>query len=441
MTTALSVLEERLSTSIGDYLEVIVTTGINADNLIASTHLTSYDGGRDDYFIDWWVYITDKANITVLRQVSDYATSGGVLTVRGAVLADDGANLATIRLHRYNRDMYVNALNDAIRELYPTLHRKLDVTELVTGNILPNSHFRDWASNSYPDKYTVTNATAAATTTAGLTRGGAKSALVTASAADGYMSITSKDYPRLLDLVGKSVHFYAWAYPSTANDAFLTIYTVGKTSTGTVTQTLNSTTACPATSWTLLKLEDQAINEDIDEIQFRFRIHTNGETCYFDHARVQGRNIFEYLMPTDFKGGSIDQVHVQANSYSAEITDDIKPTMWDRVTGYGIIDDGTDKFLGLPTGYSERRLIRLIGHAPLEAVSAYSGTISLDGEKVNLLVAYAKYKLYQMIEGPVSSQDVGRFEKESAKAYGEYMRLLPGLRMYTPTGKLKLPVY
>jgi len=74
MTTALSVLEERLSTSIGDYLEVIVTTGINADNLIASTHLTSYDGGRDDYFIDWWVYITDKANITVLRQDSDYAT-------------------------------------------------------------------------------------------------------------------------------------------------------------------------------------------------------------------------------------------------------------------------------------------------------------------------------------------------------------------------------
>ena len=57
--------------------------------------------------------------------------------------------------------------------------------------------------SSYPDKYGVTNATAAATTTAGLYRGGAKSAKVTASAADGYMSINSNDYPELLlDLSG-----------------------------------------------------------------------------------------------------------------------------------------------------------------------------------------------------------------------------------------------
>jgi len=108
-TTALSVLETRLGQAIGDDLEIIVTTAIGAGVTIISTNLTSYDGGRDDYFIDWWVYITDKANAGVQRQVLDYATATGTLTVRGANLTDDVANLATVRLHRYNRTLYVNA--------------------------------------------------------------------------------------------------------------------------------------------------------------------------------------------------------------------------------------------------------------------------------------------------------------------------------------------
>jgi len=143
MTTAVSVLEQRLSESIGDYIEVVLTTAIAASKVIISTNLTQYDGGRDDYFADWWVYITDKANIAVQRQVASYLTSTGQLTVRGANLTTDGANLATIRLHRYNRDKYMTALNDTIREIYPQLHQRLESTALVTGNILPNSHFTD----------------------------------------------------------------------------------------------------------------------------------------------------------------------------------------------------------------------------------------------------------------------------------------------------------
>jgi len=430
MTTAVSVLEERLAKEIGDYIEVVVTTAINADNLVVSTNLRAYDDGRDDRFIEWWCYITDKANITVHRRVSDYATATGTLTVDGAVLADDAANLATIRLHRYNRDLYMNAINDAIREVYPQLHKKLDVIELVTGNNLPNSHFRDWTSASYPDNYAVTNATAAATTTAGLFRGGGKSALVTASAADGYMYITSATWPRLLDLQGKTVNFYAWAYPSVANDAFLTIYTLKND--GTTAQTLNSTTTCATSQYTLLKLESQTLNDDLSLIQFRFRVHTNLATCYFDNARVRGRTINEYLLPTDFETGDLDSVQLQLTSAATFACDDLMPQSWETIRNWGITDDGTNSFLQIPS-LTEHRLLRLIGKMPLSTVSAYTDTIEIDGEELNLFIAYAKYKFYRAIEGPIAVTDKGRYELESAKAYGEYQRLLGRMAMTTKT--------
>jgi len=71
-------------------------------------------------------------------------------------------------------------------------------------------------------------------------------------------------------------------------------------------------------------------------------------------------------------------------------------------------------------------------------MDADTDTIELENEKVNLLIAYAKYKLYQMVEGPVSSQDTRRYETNSGKAYGEYMRLLPKLRMYTPSSAMNV---
>jgi len=325
----------------------------------------------------------------------------------------------------------MRAILEAVEEVYPALYRPLDVAELSTGNYLPNSHFRDWTSTSYPDKYNKISATCAKATAAGLYRGGSSSSLVSPSAADGYMFITSGNttdagYPRLLDLMGRTVSFYAWAYPSTADDAFLTIYTLQADGTA---QTLNSTTTCPATKWTLLKLEDQTLNDDLVEIQFRFRVHTNAQTCYFDNARVTSKNTFEYLLPLDFKNGSVAEVYIQSTGYSDFACDDLRPRYWERVFGYDIIDDGTDKHLSLPYLYTKDRQIRLVGKTPLEDMSASTNalaaakTISLDGEKLRLLIAYAKYKLYQLVPEVPAAEDLGRFETAQAKALFEYRRL------------------
>jgi len=440
VSTTLATLRQRLLESMGDYISVAVTTAIAAGTSVVSTNLNEYDGGADDYFNNWYCYITDENNAGVERQVSDYATATGTLTVRGANLTDDGSDKATIWVCRHSVLQTVDkAINRAIEEIYPALHKAIDDQTLITGNHLPNASFEDWASSSYPDFYGVSNATAAETTTASLIRGqrGTTSALVTASAADGYMYISSDDYPSLLDLMNTTVDFYCWAYPSTANDAFLTIYTISND--GSTTQTLNSTTSCAANVFTRLELENQTLNDDLEEIQIRFRVHTNAETCCFDDAFLGGRRLFEYLIPDQLQNGNIDQVKIQLEGRADDVAAyDLHPRSWYEDT-FSFINDGTYRFLTLDHLPPSRHRMRLIGTAPLDTLSAATGTINIDaGGRTDLLIAYANYLLYEMAESPVSSEDTSRYERESAKRYAKYTRLLQKHRMLTPAGRLNV---
>lgn len=432
MTTTLLSMVQKVGESIGDYLSFDTTTNITTNTSVVSTTLTSYDGGRDDYFIDWWIYITEGNNEGVARQISDYTSSTGTLTVRGAnLLAESGA--VTCVLQRYERDIYLRAINDAIRETAIALPVRVEDRTMVMGNILPDNSFERWSSSSAMTFYTGSNATLAQTTTAGLIRGarGTTSMKVTTSAANGYSYISSDSYPRLLDCGGKSITFKCWAYPEVANDATLVIYTLDKDGT---TQTLTSTTTCVAGEWTLLELENQSINDDLDEIQFRFKVATNGKYAYFDSAWTVGTSEIEHVLPSGLSDGGVSQVSI---SYDDEEL--IFPN-WHPVFGWEITDDGTYKYLKMPDGYYVRGHIRVLGTKPEDVFDTTddTDTISLDDNSLNLLTAYAKYKVYQQIEPPVSTLDKRRYESESAKAYAEYLRLLPKLRKPKPSAAINM---
>lgn len=437
MTTTLLVLHQKLSQAIQDFIEEDTTGIIGAGVTVLSTNLNKWDRAKDDRFNDWWLYITEGNNLGVEREISDYATATGTCTVRGANLAAE-AGAVTVRWGRYSWAEKLISLNNASREIYPNLYRAIENHDLITGNILPNSHFQDWASSSYPDFYTTVLAAAVANTTITYIRGGAKSVKVTPTAANGYLVISASSYPQLLDLMGRTVSFKAWAYPEVANDATLVIYTLKADGTA---QTLTSTTACPAGKWTLLKLEDQVLNDDLVSIQFRFNVITNAKYVYFDNARVTGRNLYEYLLPTDFQNGAVTQAFVQDEGYSDNYCDDLEPRSWSKVLGFKVISDGTYKYLQLPWLYESSRQIRLLGIAPLEELSSQTDTISLDGEKVRLLIAYAAMDLFERLEGVPASEDVGRFLSNSTKWKRKYYFLLPNLGMMMPSQHANMRVY
>ena len=294
-------------------------------------------------------------------------------------------------------DNYSDAITNAIKQIYPDLFRYLDNRDLVTGNILPPFN---WSTTALLDIYTEGAGTTLKNTDGDYIWRGLSSLKATASGADDYWYISSNDYPRLLDLMDKTIDFKCWVYPEVTDDAFLTIYTVKADGTA---QTLNSTTSCPAGKHTLLELEDQSINDDIVEIQFRLRVHSTTKYVYFDQPRVTGRDIHEYLLPTDAKKGVISRVYIQPSGYSDDICDDLHPKFPDssEVFNSKVFSDGTYKYLYLPTSTSKRQ-IKLEGYHPLETLSVDTDTITPDGKEIELLIDYAAHLMFEMECGSIA---------------------------------------
>ena len=320
-------------------------------------------------------------------------------------------------------DKYQNALNNAIEEIYPALHYNLDNTELITGNILPPFN---WATTSTLDVYTEPTGTLAKTTTAGYFRNGESSAKVTASGADDAIVLDSNAYPRLLDLMDNTVSLKCWAMPEDANDAFLDIITTDSDGSDT---TKSSTTACPAGVFTLLKITDYSVPDDITRLRVKLRVHTTLKYVYFDPPRLTGKTIYEYLLPSDFQKGEVLQVKLQSSSYSDDACDDLHPRFDTLITNFDEITDGGYKYLKLPALTSKRR-IRLIGDCPLENMTSGTITVTLDDDRrLQLLLTYAAHLVYEMKMGVVASESVGRYQGLSAYWLGKYHSLLPRLGM------------
>ena len=188
-----------------------------------------------------------------------------------------------------------------------------------------------------------------------------------------------------------------------------------------------------------MELEDQALNDDIVEVQFRFRVHTSGKYVYFDSARATGKSLYEYLLPSDFTNGEVSQVYVQTCGNADDICDDLHPDGWERDFSYSTHSDGTYRWLRLPCTYGNNRQIRVIGITPLSTLTDYTDTTEISGSEVDLLVTYAAYCLFRNEEGIPSSDDESRYKSNAYKWLQEYYRLKPALRKIKPRSTMHLP--
>lgn len=430
-TTSLLNLDQKLLEATGDWLQVTVTTAIAAAKHVTSTELINYDQGQNGRFDNRWVYIEDYANAGTERLFgsTSYSTATGTAYVWGANLLTDSANLATVRISYSSWSERKDCILRAIDENYPALHRRLDDRTLILGNALPNGHFEDQTTSGTPDKWAFSNASGAKETTN--TRGGTNAIKVTASSGNGYITLKSDNWRRILDLQGKTVSFKCWALPEMANDATLVIYT--KQADGTA-QTLSSTTTCPAGEFTLLELEDQTLNDNLVELEFRCKVTTNTKYVIFDDARVTGEYVHDYLLPVSFQRGYLSRAERQTFGSNDDICDDISLSVpYEPVYGKEIVDDGSDKFLRIPYDTSGLNRLRLIGYQPLESLSAASDTITLSAEKVQVIIAKAAYLLVKKLGGPVGADDTEKYQSDMAMFDYDYRRLLTRHRMQTPT--------
>ena len=278
-TTALSVGRQELSVRANlttpEAATFSTTTNITTNNSVISTELPGAGYTTDDYFGpdgSWWIIITGTANASVVRRVTDYAQSTGTLTVGGAALAAETGSV-TFELHKVHPTLLRRALNDASRDVYPAIFRRVIDETLWTSsavrryllpspwatggvvdvsrrlrqiwlfrsptaqsygdNILKNGGFASWTSSSVAADWTATDLTLAreqATTSprnyAVLTD--SDSAKCTALASTAGRLLQSISTPSTHD--GLNFAFSVWVYCTTASRVFARI-TVNSTDT------------------------------------------------------------------------------------------------------------------------------------------------------------------------------------------------------------------
>jgi hypothetical protein len=438
-TKTLATLRQRVSEAIGDWQQSTVTTALTTSTAVVDTGLADYTS-RDNYFIRRWCLVTSQANAGENRKISDYVASTKTLTVLGANFADDGANLATYEIHSYNPDNITRAINEAARELYGKLFRRVERDDtLVLGSHLPDGHFENWSSATALTFYTETsNATLARTTTAANIRGGKYSAKLTAGAADSYFAVNSDIYPRLLNLQGQTIDFHCWVYPEVANDAEIVIYT--KTTAGTEATT-TSTTTNAAGNWSRISIENHAVPDDLSKIEFRFQVQTNTKYVYFDKARVVGPNVYEYVLPPDFQLGHISSVYEQTGGEAEDMCDDLYTSVAStrRVFNYDTFYQEGYNYIRLNYISNQERKLILSGYAPLEdTLSAETDTMTIDDPFTDLLVARAAYRLFEHEIGTHSSEDTTHLRNLAAYWYGKSEELKRSIGMVKPQSFVRL---
>ena len=259
----------------------------------------------------------------------------------------------------------------------------------------------------------------------------------TADAANGYVYISSNSHPRLLDLQGHSVNFYSWAYPQTADDATIVIYTLQADGTS---QTLTSTTSCPAGAWTELKLENQQINDNLVSVEIRFYVATSGQYVYFDDALLSGLEIHEWLLPTNFRDGHISSVRIQTGGHSTEACYDANPFATDNPgieLSFDELDYGTQRYLKIDQFLPSKYRLRLEGVMPLETVSSDTDTVTIDSERLDVLISRAEVIFYERYMRPVNLDDITRYNFAHGTARRNYKESLIRHRMRIPNERIK----
>lgn len=427
-------LDKRLSGVIGDFIELELTTAITADNNIISTNFNKWDDGKNNRLNGYHLLITDGQNAGVDRGIRTYTTDGGVCEVYGDTLASDGTDKAKVRLYKYSYTIKQVALNDALLDIgLDVLATLCTDTSLITGSILQDGHFGYWTRDTIPTFYTASaNAELTEITEAGYYRGqlGGTSMKVEAGASDQYAYTSSTSYPRLGNLVGKSIDIAVWVRPTTDNDAFMdVIYNKGGVDT-----TISTTTNCKADVFTLLKRENITIPDDIASIEFRFRVHTSGESAYFDNASVIGYQLRDYLLPEALQNGSISEVYIQ----SIGSIDDVAPRDWKRLYNSTYFTFQSQDYLRLATLPDSNRQLRLVGTSGLDALTSVSDIRHIDERGASLLVVYAAHCIFRNEENCVSPDLVPEFERLSNKYLAEYERLKGQLRTPSQGGTMML---
>ena len=397
------------------------TSGVG--NAGGTTLVDATDGVnyQNDYFNYWWALITSGTNDGEVRRVSDFVKSTGTITVESAYTAQVAGSVTYELMQYHPTDLVRWALNQALLEIFPDVRKSILNEDLVAGNALPNGAMEDFiTSATLPDYWALVGAGATSAKDTSNKRRGLSSASLVRAGTDCYLHCSQAQWPSLLDMAGETVWFEGWCKTSTASVARLGVSVDGGTPTYSSYHTGGG-------QYELLRVE-KAIGDTATQISFRCYVDTSDATAYWDDVRVLSGRVSTLVLPSAFERKVPTSVMVQRVGYAStneEPCDDRGETYPFQTWPWVDYDDDHDndrlllRFTKVPAqGYR----LRLRGDEYLATLSADTDTVRIEAGQLNMLYAYAAYRLYSRVAGSpeVSGNSRKEFEEKAEYKFKEY---------------------
>ncbi len=391
MTTLLT-LRTKVGKQVSAYKEFTTTTAGGSDfYTLISTEFADYE---DDSLKNKYVKMTSGDTLETRRIEFNQSPTGTIKVYRP--FTAQIATGKTVELYDFDPDDLVDCINDAIAAAYPVISKPVRDYSLVSGNLIVNGRFADWAVSTHPDYWTA-SVSALTQETSEIYFGDYSLKIVGA----GYAYLSSDDWPLLLSLENSTQDFYVWAKASAAV-AKLVIYT--KTISGTETTSAGTGDALHSggNEWEELKELNVSIPDDLAEIQIRLQV-TGANTAYFSNAYTSG-TVYDYVLPSrlDF----VLQAN-ECNDYDVPYLTDASTLDFFQTTKEGV------KYIRFDN-VSDGKTIELMGYGKYAALSSDTDTIDLSPKQEQAIVYGAIASLLRRHGTTISSQNIDEVLKLAA---------------------------
>lgn len=394
-TTSLTRLRELLAraTAGSSYFNSTSTgAGASDGTTVVDSVLPGFDSGP---LAAGYVLATSGTNDGEQRPIASISTS--TLTVSAAFGAQVVTSV-TYEIFPYNPSIYTDAIQQALRAVYPNLYlRALDET-LIVDNLLSNSSFETF-SVTFTNWTNIGTPTLSQSTTRRMHLSNA--AVIAATGATEGIEQNILDVPDVVSRVGKVLHVRGFMRASVTDAVRLRVTYNG-------TDFDDSSFHAGDDDWEHVVL-DSTIDANASEMTISLEA-TSGNTGYFDLVVAWIDPITLYTMPTAFYPDGPHLLRQQADAQKPE-------------------------GLYLPFGPENHpvsgRVLRLEGQNRLTVPTTESGTTEIDEAQGEIIVALAARNLYRSLKEADPGQRASHTQNELGWGQ-EYLGLIDsrkGLRM------------
>ena len=402
MTTTRAALRKLVYDNLGDHLAFDTTSSGSTTTVVCTGLINEAFGGDDDGFQGFWVIITETGHAAVgevrrAKRSGGYTASSGTVTVDSVFSGSIGSGVA-FELHRYHPTLIHNAINRALRRVYPLLSREILDESLVVDDRLTNSDMETWTGSAFTGWTTVGSPTLTQDTTR-VKHGSGSAKIVSGAGTDA--QLTQAPEIDLAGVAGTPAEGAFWCWTDTASVARLQL------DFGACGGTTNGDYHSGNSSWQFIKVS-VTVPDDATQVQLEIQVESGTNTAYFDAGYLKVGPIWIYSMPTTIRKGPH---HVSIQRY-----EDYPEGPYDHISHHPL---------------SGRR-IQLRGTGALSTVAVDADTTEVDGPQVEAISYLATQIAAEMLMGTVAGDDQGDLQTILAINHAAYVEMINQPALQSP---------